>query len=255
MKDDIYYTFPADLMIGYWKSEEEKQRCLCRVLSYCAFKAWKNRERGTPDGEFYDLVCKELGLVRFIYKNKSQFYENTNGVRELYYNYEGLYWSVSRSLFFKHYNSEETDVERIGFLAYLAAKSILGNRGFAKTNRNFITSRMACNLRNVSDEELPEQILMYRKRYHFDKLCKEILPSKYKVAVYSDNRMRGVYLSLRKNADGEPDLLWLAEQVANLRIDKKKGNDPYRIMLLEARRKVEQMTTTPNNTTTTPNDT
>ena len=91
---------------------------------------------------------------------------------------------------------ETTIEERTGLLAYLAVKSILGTRGFAKTNRFFLTSRMDCNLK--CENTLPDEILKYRKRYHFDKL-KSLLYSRYNVGIYSEKTIRGFYVSLQNS--------------------------------------------------------
>ena len=236
MKKDgkSYYSFPAVLMYGFWESEQQKKNCLTNVMEYCAYEVWCKKGRGgkVDAKDFYDLICDELDLSSFHHKSKSSFYEATKDLRKEFEpnSYDGLYWCISNTMFFDFYKNEKTAEERAGLLAYLAVRSIIGKRAYAKTNKFFLTSRMACNLKNVS--ELPEEISKYRIRYHFDKL-KSMLYVAYNVAIYSDRTMRGIYVSLKKDEDGEPDLLWLEQQAKNNRM--KKASDP----LKDALRKIK----------------
>ena len=251
MKKDgkIYHSFPAVLMYGFWKSDEWKTYCLDNVLDYCAYEVWCEKGRGgkVDTEDFHNLICKELGLSRYKYKSKSAFYEATKELREQFdpNSYDGLYWCISHKMFFDFYDNYKTKEERAGLLAYLAIRSIIGQRAYAKTNKYFLTSRMACNLKNVT--ELPEEISKYRLRYHFDKL-KTLLFVAYNVAIYSDKTMRGFYVSLKKDEEGKPDILWLAQQVENNRI-KKSNADPLKVALQNARSKLQHLKNSNENST------
>lgn len=235
MKKDgvIYYSFPAALMFGFWGSEEQKIRCLDDVLDICAYDVWCKKGRGgrVDKSEFRNLMEKELGLTipYDYYEDKDIFYRRTQKLREKYDPeiYDGLYWCISKPMFLDFRLNAKTEEERAGLLAYLAIRSIIGKRPFAKTNKYFLTSRMACNQKNINDDELPEGIRKYRKkRYHFDKL-KTMLFTAYNVAIYSDKTIRGFYASVKKDADGKPDILWLAQQV-NIHRQKKDSTDPLK---------------------------
>ncbi len=239
--DDLFYNFPAALMYGFWESEEQKTCCLDNVLNYCAYDVWcRKGRRGQVDvNDFQKLICKELHLSKFDYESKNSFYGATTELRSKFdpYDYNGLYWSISAKMFFDFYENEKTAEERAGLLAYLATKSILGPRGYAKTNKFFLTSRMACNLKNQKD--LPAEIAKYRKRYHFDKL-KIMLYTAFNVAIYSDKTLRGFYVSLRKDSNGKPDILWLSQQVETIRNERAEA-DPLKMALLEARSKIQHL--------------
>lgn len=237
---EIYYNFPAELMRGFWKSEEQKSKYFLEIVNFCAYDVWCKKGRCEIANEnFNQFICKELGLNNF-YDNisKPSFYRMTAELREKYdhNNFKGLYFSVSNTMLEEFCKKKKTAEECAGLLAYLSVKSILGIRGFAKTNRFFLTSRMACNLK--CENSLPDEILKYRKRYHFDKL-KTILYCKFNVSFYSDKTIRGFYVSLRKDENGKPDILWLAQQVSELKKERKENSDPLKIALLEARRKIQ----------------
>lgn len=250
-KDGVtYYTFPAALMYGFWESEEQKNICLNNVLYYCAYDVWCTKgRRGQVDVcDFHKLICEELHLSKFTYDNKNSFYRATEKLRSKYDpdTYKGLFWCISNPMFFDFYENVKTAEERAGLLAYLATRSIIGQRAFAKTNKYFLTSRMACNLKNQN--ELPEEIEKYRIRYHFDKL-KSTLYTSYNVAIYSDRTMRGFFVSLKKDANGNPDLLWLAQQVTNHRREKDNA-DPLKVALQNVRNELQKA----NDTYTAPNE-
>ncbi len=239
---EIYYNFPAALMYGFWESEEQKVKCLNDVMDYYAYDVWCKKGRGgnVREEDFNKFICKELGLSLFRNNiSKAGFYRQTIKIRETYdpYTYRGLYFSISCNLFFDFCENPKTAEERAGLLAYLATKSILGVRGYAKTNKYFLTSRMACNLKNQN--ELPKEVAKYRIRYHFDKL-KSMLYTTFNVAIYSDKTMRGFYISLKKGEDGKPDILWLAQQIQNNRTEAATA-DPLKIALKEARSKIQHL--------------
>ena len=64
---EIYYSFPAALMYGFWQSEEQKVKCIIDIIDYCAYDIWCNKGRGgrVNEEDFNQFICKELGLTKF----------------------------------------------------------------------------------------------------------------------------------------------------------------------------------------------
>ncbi len=232
---EIYYNFPAPLMNGFWQSDKHAKRCLNDILYYYACRTWYYRDTGrVSEEDFYDFILEKLGLSKFAFDTKAALYRGTRELREKYLGineYNGVYFSLSKDVFFEYYENEKTAEERAGLLAYLAAKSIIGVRPYALTNRFFLTSRMACNSRLEND--LPEEIGKYRIRYHFDRL-KSLLFVAFNVAIYTDRNIRGFYVSLKKDNEGKPDVLWLAQQVETKR-NERKSPDPLKVAILSAK--------------------
>lgn len=220
----IYFNFPITILKGYtaeWCSGLEDQRAkLLRILYYVIY------ERNKKDGAFVaDLAkCKKEGINAnaLPYKNGVEMmFKEGHWLRE-YDNYDGPYFSISQDLLAKFFGNESSQEEREHLLAYLALKSIVGVRHYYKTNRFMLASRMACNRSTVKEEELPEEIAKYLKRYWFDKL-REDLFKEYNIAFYSDSRTKGFYVSLKKTDDGRPDLVWLAKRINKDREKKNTG--------------------------------
>lgn len=212
-KGEIFYNFPLPLMNGFWESNYKAQQCLSDILYYYARWIWDKDGSEVPDDDFKSFIEKKLCINNFKFDKKTQLYNRT---KDYYWNYskeryDGAYFSISVDLFFKFYKKETTQEDRIGLLAYLSVKSIIGVRPFAQTNRYMIASRMACN--NKYTENLPEEIGKAITRRKFDKM-KATLHDIYHVAVYTDRRMRGCYVSLKKDENGEPDMKWLAKEAA-----------------------------------------
>jgi len=233
--DEKYYRFPIPLMRGFWESNGNAQRCLDDVLYFYARLVWENTGSKFSEDYFYDFIGKELGIENFKYSTKAGLYHRTKDYWWDYTSekYDGAYFSISRHLFFKFYNKETTQEDRIGLLAYLAVKSIVGNKLFAQTNRFFIASRMACNTKFV--KELPQEIKQHLTRRKFEKL-KATLFEVYHVSIYTDRRMRGCYVSLKKDKNDKPDLVWLGKEAVKNYVSHKES--AYKKELEKAREKV-----------------
>lgn len=209
--DDIYYNFPLPLMHGFWESNAKAQKCLDDALYFYARWVWEMTGSNFSEKYFCEFIEKELGITNFRYSSKAGLYHRT---KDYWWNYtsdkyDGAYFSISSGLFFKFYGKKTTQEDRIGLLAYLAVKSIIGNKLFAQTNRFFIASRMACNTKFV--KELPQEIKQCTTRRKFEKL-KDTLFEVYHVGIFTDRRMRGCYVSLKKDKNDKPDLAWLGKE-------------------------------------------
>lgn len=209
--NEIFYNFPLPLMRGFWESNGKAQQCLGDALYFYARWVWERRSAKVSEEDFYDFICKELGLDNFRFSSKAGLYNRTKDYWWDYTSekYDGAYFSISSDLFFEFYGKERSQEDRIGLLAYIAVKSIIGRNTFAQTNRFFIASRMACNTKFV--KELPQEIEQCITRRKFEKL-KDMLFEVYHVGIFTDRRMRGCYVSLKKDENGKPDLEWLGKE-------------------------------------------
>lgn len=237
-RGEIYYNFPAPLMRGFAESTSKAHQCLCDVLYYNAYKVWHGRDGSIPDSDFYAYICNELGLSMYAHETKAQLLRDTKEMREKFQGYNGVYFSISKKMYFDFYENIETTSEedREGLLAYLAVKSIIGTRSHALTNRFFLASRMNGNTGMVND--LPDSIQKYTLRYWFGKL-KTLLFVRYKVAIVTDKNIRGLYVSLKKDENGSPDIVWLMKKVHEVR-ESRKQSDPLKEAQERAREQLLQ---------------
>lgn len=174
--DDNYFNFPIVLLQGFMS---DSRKCLYDVFSYCVFDFMQNNSEDEMK-EFFGI--SKYNKNRVLQYGK-QLYDSINNE---------AFTGLSVSLFWQFYNEYKTDMDKITLLAYLAIKSIVGKRPFAKvTNQNLIYSRMA-GYTHIQGA-LPEEILAYCTRRKFENI-KTDLKEYYNVSFYA-YYTRGRYIS------------------------------------------------------------
>lgn len=174
--DDNYFNFPIVLLQGFMS---DSRKCLYDVFSYCVFDFMQNNSEDEMK-EFFGI--SKYNKDRVLQYGK-QLYDSINNE---------AFTGLSVSLFWQFYNEYKTDMDKITLLAYLAIKSIVGKRPFAKvTNQNLIYRRMA-GYTHIQGA-LPEEILAYCTRRKFENI-KTDLKEYYNVSFYA-YYTRGRYIS------------------------------------------------------------
>ena len=105
---------------------------------------------------------------------------------------------VGKHILFHFRDNEKKENEVAQLLAYIAVRSIIGEKNYIKTNKQHIVARMfgfgsVKNIKNIKSEDLFNK---YSKRHHIDKLLLA-LQLDWNICIYS-NRTRGLFLSLSK---------------------------------------------------------
>lgn len=177
--DDNYFNFPIVLIQGFMN---DTRKCLTDIFDYCIYEFSK----GNSDEEtraFFRIAS---------YGNKEK---TMNHGKELYFRIKNeAYTGLAVSLFWQYYNDYKTDLDKITLLAFLAIKSIVGNRVCCKvTNQNLIYCRMA-GFTNIQ-KLLPKEIAEYCTRWKFEKI-KTDLKEYYNVSFYAYHT-RGQYISTK----------------------------------------------------------
>lgn len=174
--DDNYFNFPIVLLQGFMG---DSHKCLYDVFSYCVFDFLQNNSEDEMK-EFFGISTYNKDKVLQYGK---QLYDSINNE---------AYTGLSVSLFWQFYKEYKTDMDKITLLAFLAIKSIVGNRPCAKvTNQTLIYSRMA-GYTHIQGT-LPEEILAYCTRWKFENI-KIDLKEYYNVSFYAYHT-RGQYIS------------------------------------------------------------
>ncbi len=142
---------------------------------------------------------------------------------------------LSTKLVFDYRDNDKSEFEIAQLLAYMAIKSILGERPYFKTNKKLILSRMfgfANHSKTVGYET--ELFKKYATRYHIDRVLRELELS-WHVKTYSDH-MRGFFVSV-----GEKVCLNTLASVAE---DSKRKNRIADLKKKKAEAKKRATTTT-----------
>ena len=176
--DDNYFNFPIVLIRGFMN---DTRKCLDDVFDYCIYEFSKDNS---------EAETKEFFRILTYNREKSMKHG-----KELYSSIKNeAYTGLAVSLFWQYYKEYKTDMDKITLLAFLAIKSIVGNRVCCKvTNQNLIYCRMA-GFTNIQ-ELLPKEIAEYCTRWKFEKI-KTDLKEYYNVSFYAYHT-RGQYISTK----------------------------------------------------------
>ena len=118
---------------------------------------------------------------------------------DMAYSENKIFPMISFSHIWNYKDNPKSEYEIIQLLAFIAIKSIIGNRRCCKTNKQHILARM---LGFASIKDIPEQmdirlvevLKKYSHRHHMKKLLDDLILN-WNVLVYS-HQMRGLYIAI-----------------------------------------------------------
>jgi hypothetical protein len=118
---------------------------------------------------------------------------------------------IGKHTLFHYRDNHKTETELAQLLAYIAIRSIIGEKGFTKTNKPHIICRMFGykSIKDIESITVSDIFKKYSNRYHIDKTLKA-LELDWHVCVYS-NKTRGLFISL-SNKIPLKKLVEIAEQ-------------------------------------------
>jgi hypothetical protein len=105
---------------------------------------------------------------------------------------------IGLHILFDFRDNDKTEKDIAQLLAYIAVRSVIGEKAYAKTNKDHIVCRMFgyASIKETIGLELAELHKKYLLRYHVEKVLKA-LEMDWNVCIYS-NRTRGIYISISK---------------------------------------------------------
>jgi len=203
-EESVYYNFPVSLLgelLDYTSETFQK------ILAWATYDYIKNHEVEGEHG--YNTLQGETGwksikpaveALQYSYtENMVQWHKYCG---EIYKNYKGARTGLSQSQYWelRECFSSMLDEEKVVWLAFLAVKSILGNKVHCKTNDFLLFARMnGLSSAYSSDTELKEKshpvpASFYTRRKR--ETLRRILADKFHMAIYS-NHDRGYYISTK----------------------------------------------------------
>lgn len=201
-EESVYFNFPVSLLGELLDSTSETFQ---KMLAWATYDYIKQHEKEGESG--YMALNGETGwksikpaveALQYSHNgNMVQWYKFCGGI---YKNYKGARTGLSRSQYWELRDnfSKMFDEEKVVWIAFLAAKSILGNKVRCKTNDLFLFARMnGLSGAYSSDTEVKSKshpliasFFTRRKR----ETLRRILADKFHMAIYS-NHDRGYYIS------------------------------------------------------------
>jgi hypothetical protein len=123
---------------------------------------------------------------------------------------------IGKHILFHFRDNNKTEKELAQLLAYIAIRSIIGEKAYVKTNKLLIICRMFgySSIKAIEGIQVTELYKKYSNRYHIDNTLKA-LELDWNICIYS-NRTRGLFISIN-NKFSLQKLVEVAEQ-------KKRSN-------------------------------
>ena len=132
-------------------------------------------------------------------------------------NGKSLYNSISGSspkvglslpMFWDFYKNDKSEFEKACFLAFLAIKSIIGNKAYCKVTNHYLWARMDGKTNTIESlEDLTPEVMKYANRYQTENIKNELILNWS--LIYYSRYTRGFYVSYKLSLE---DLIFEAEK-------------------------------------------
>ena len=183
-KQAQFYNFPICLLENFIT---ESEKCLDEILD---FVTWKHNKGNLKEEE-------TAGYLGVKYGDFSKSLERGKVLERTIMDYyvDSPWTGLNRDVYWRFKNNSCSDFDKAVLLAFLAFKSILGNKPWYKiTNQNKIYYRMAGKTMGKGNHpKLPKEIATFCTRYKFDQIKLE-LKENWGLLIYA-NHTRGMYVS------------------------------------------------------------
>lgn len=184
-KASVYFNFPIQMVEGLINS---KEKFLNDIFDYAVYAHSMKLVHGTG------LKKIEAALNYFGVTSRSNEITLSNGklLYGKFLRYKSPLVGIHKEMYFDFYKNEKTDFEIATLTAFLALKSIMGDKPYMRISNLFMLSRMDGKLKSVKNiKELSLSIRKYATEYYTKKLRNELHDNWGLVYVQS----RGVYVS------------------------------------------------------------
>jgi hypothetical protein len=184
-KDSIkYFNFPVQLMAGFLKDSIE---CLDSILCCCIYEKAQKEKYSIKEAADYFNVNIQTSEDRIAKKGRKIFENLPKNPPKV---------GMELTQFWDFYKNHKSEFEKVCFLAFLALKSILGDKSYCIITNSYWLSRMDGKSKAVKEfDELSTEIRKYSDRYWTNKIKTELKLKWYLIA-YS-HYMRGFAVTFK----------------------------------------------------------
>ena len=188
----IYHNFPIGMCEICWR---DGVKAFCdSIMYYYAYSKWVevNGNITTNDFQEYRKFVREeckinLGNPKDSFSDGLQLYKK-------YYSKNTPFVGIENNMLFDIYNNEKTEFEIVCLMAFLALRSIIGHKEYARTNFDLMFARMLgfASAKNVGNSKVLDS---YKTRYKRTKII-DTLKKDWHLSFYSaKDGLRGFYVS------------------------------------------------------------
>ncbi|WP_420287140.1 hypothetical protein VT569_03155 [Flavobacterium psychrophilum] len=200
MSKEKYLNFPIQLLVGFMI---DSKKVLYDISVYAVYENSLKLELGTDlekiktSASFYNMT---LGSDKNTFDKGKTLYNSipTNSPKV----------GLSISTFWKFYNNDKSEFDKICFLAFLSIKSILGTKCYCKVTNLYLWARMDGKTNAIVEvDELSNEVRKYANRYQSENIKNELILNWH--LIYYSRYTRGFYISLKMSLE---DLIFEAEK-------------------------------------------
>lgn len=200
MAKEIYFNFPIQLLDGFLTNSHI---VLNNIIDFAIYENSLKLELGTEKDKInasakgFDLrlnnPINSLENGKYLYNSISKKSPRTG---------------LSRSMFFYFYQDEQSEFEKVCLLAFLAIKSIIGNKAYCKVTNLYLWARMDGKINTIeTPEDLTAEVMKYANRYQTENIKNELILNWS--LIYYSRYTRGFYVSYKLSLE---DLIFEAEK-------------------------------------------
>lgn len=217
MSDTKYFTVPIALLQGLISGERNVKDCMQDIVRYSMYFHAINLPYSddSETGEANKMDTQIKAAANFLNVKIGDLNTSLTEGKRLYekYHKKGSCCGVNTEIVWDYNNNPKTDYQIALFCAFCATRSIIGDGGYKKTNRDLIAARMfgytnkeemlkntpnitvnniSKSVRSIREKEIAERE-KYQNRYHSDKVLTD-LELDWGLKRYG-NHIRGMYIS------------------------------------------------------------
>ncbi len=184
--NDRYFNFPIQLLSGFLLNH---QTCLKKVLYYSLYKygltlTGNQNQRIKASAEYFGVSLGDMSQANEMGSKLVDDFPSNSPMT-----------GIATSVFWKYYGDQKQEWDKVILLAFLAMKSILGDKPYMKIDNKYWLSRMAGERQSIPYQCLPPEIYKYKNEYQTKKLKHELSES-WGLVTYS-RYTRGFFISFK----------------------------------------------------------
>lgn len=209
--EERYFNFPVTLLQDAFYDIRSTMNNIMNYAGYARAKELSRGDKTKRMNDAGDYLEIEFGNALQSFKNGKILFESTPPNSPM--------TGINSRTCFDFFNNHKTEFKIAVLLAFLAFKSIIGNKKYSCITNNFLLSRMGGFSSTVGLDKLPETLIKYSTRWKLDKIKVELC-DKWNLAIYG-YRIKGFYCSLKLTTEGLAEVA--EEKRFNYKLKKHKG--------------------------------
>jgi len=189
MKVKIYFNFPIILLKDFLS---DTPKVMNEIMYYALFNHTNTLRLGSEEDKI-ESAYRFFGLI----PGDKKLILGKKLVNSIGFKTPKV--GINKDICFDFYENHKTEFEKVCLLAFLAIKSVLGDKAYIKLTNRFWLSRMAGNAKTCGSDELPKWLKKYDNEYQTKKIKIE-LRNNWGLKTYS-RYTRGFYVSFILDID------------------------------------------------------